>query len=172
MIPDAFNWLVRCYFWGLTGLYHRAASSVRYHFTSDMSVQDVAGRRNHVPELPDDITPSPHAGAEASHGGNSPRANVLEDVSAAEDAHQIIISTKGDLIIAKKVSATGRARQWIGQMDDVSLQQLSGDQGIGPADAASAGTRAMDPETERAVNFVRYGPGNRLEGGAVGTHLT
>ncbi|KAF2802726.1 uncharacterized protein BDZ99DRAFT_468700 [Mytilinidion resinicola] len=57
------------------------------------------------------------------------RTNVFEDVSAAEDAHQVIVSTFGDLISAKRVTAGVRATQLLGQMSDATLQQLARSQG-------------------------------------------
>jgi hypothetical protein len=53
------------------------------------------------------------------------RTNVFEDVSAAEDADQIIVSTFGDLISAKRVTAGVGATQWLGQMSDAALQDLA-----------------------------------------------
>ncbi|KAF2494973.1 hypothetical protein BU16DRAFT_590256 [Lophium mytilinum] len=52
------------------------------------------------------------------------RTNIFEDVSAAEDAHQVIVSTFGDLISAKRVTAGVKSIQWLGQMPDSALQQL------------------------------------------------
>lgn len=62
---------------------------------------------------------------EASKQVLSDRTNVFEDVSMADDGHQVLVSTFGDLISAKKISAGARSRQWLGQMSDESLQQLS-----------------------------------------------
>ena len=53
------------------------------------------------------------------------RVNVFEDVNMAEDGHQILVSTIGDLISAKRITAGARSIQWLGQMSDASLQQLS-----------------------------------------------
>jgi hypothetical protein len=46
----------------------------------------------------------------------------------ADDGHQLIISTMGDLISARRVTVGSRSIQWLGQMSDTSLQQLSKDQ--------------------------------------------
>jgi hypothetical protein len=97
---------------------------------------------------------------------NTPRTNVFEGVSAAEDAHQVLVSTNNDLVSAKQVTAEVRARQWIGQMSDISLQHLAQARGIDSAERPTV-DRAIEPETERAVNFVQYGAGYKLERGRV-----
>lgn len=64
---------------------------------------------------------------QASEQVDSVRTNVLEDVSAAQDAHQVIVATLGDLISARHVTATARSTQWLGQISDATLHQLSRD---------------------------------------------
>lgn len=63
--------------------------------------------------------------ADASQQVNQPRTNVFGDVSVGRDGQQVIVATLGDLISAKKVTAGDRGTQWLGQMSDLSLQQLS-----------------------------------------------
>jgi Fungal N-terminal domain of STAND proteins len=63
--------------------------------------------------------------AEASQQADHARTNVFEDISVAEDGHQVLVSTVGDLITAKRVTAGPRSAQWIGQMSDDSLGLLS-----------------------------------------------
>jgi hypothetical protein len=41
------------------------------------------------------------------------RTNVFEDVSLDDDGHQVMVSTFGDLLFAKKVPAGARSRQWL-----------------------------------------------------------
>jgi hypothetical protein len=125
-----------------------------------------AAERKPVPEQLDSIMQSLRAFTEASHEVNNPRTNVFEEVSAIEDAHQVVVSTNEDLISAKQLTASGRARQWLGQMHDDSLQLLTQAQGIDLADRATT-DNAREPETERAANFDQYGAGHRLEGGGV-----
>lgn len=55
------------------------------------------------------------------------RTNVFEDVHMLDDAHQVIVATLGDLISSKRISTGARSSQWLGQMSDDSLQQLSRD---------------------------------------------
>jgi hypothetical protein len=62
---------------------------------------------------------------QASVRATESRINSFEDVSLEEDGHQAIISTFGDLISAKRVSAGPRSTQWMGQMSDESFQQLT-----------------------------------------------
>ena len=68
--------------------------------------------------------------AQASEHVDKVRTNVFEDVSAAQDAHQLIVSTFGDLISAKRVTADAGATQWLGQISDAALQQLTRSRGI------------------------------------------
>jgi hypothetical protein len=58
------------------------------------------------------------------------RANVIKDVSAARRSHQIVISTFGDLIRCENVTAGVGAKQWLGQMSDVSFQLLCQNQSL------------------------------------------
>ena len=53
------------------------------------------------------------------------KTNVFEDVSIDDDSHQVIVATLGDLISAKNVKTGSRSAQWLGQMSDATLQQLS-----------------------------------------------
>lgn len=98
-----------------------------------MSDQDVAEGKQFQEEM-DSVKQSLRAWAEASNEVINPQTNVFGEVSAAEDAHQVAVSTNGDLISARKVTAAVRAWQCLGQMNDVSLQLLSQAQGIDLAD--------------------------------------
>ena len=69
--------------------------------------------------------------ADASKRAEQDRINVFEDVSMADDGHQVIVSTLGDLIVARRVTAGARSMQLMGQMSDASLQQLSQNFGNG-----------------------------------------
>jgi hypothetical protein len=165
MILDNFYWLVSAYSSALTRLDYIAASFVRHLLRLDMSVQDGAERKQ-AQEETDSVKKSLPACAEASHLVNKPRTSVFERVSAAEDANQVIVSTNKDLLSVKQVTAAVGARQWIGQMNDISLQHLSQARGIDSANRATI-DKAMEPETERAVNFVQYGEGYKLDRGGV-----
>lgn len=68
------------------------------------------------------------------------RVNVFEDVHMTDDAHQIIVATLGDLISAKRISTGARSKQWLGQMSDGSLQQLSKDNISNISSISNAGT--------------------------------
>lgn len=71
------------------------------------------------------IKQSIEMGTEVSKQVRSERTNVFEDITLADDGHQVIVSTCGDLVLAKNISAGARSRQWLGQMSDESLQRLS-----------------------------------------------
>lgn len=95
--------------------------------------------------------------AQASEQANQDRSNIFEDVSMAEDGHQVIVATLGDLISARRVTAGARSTQWLGQMSDASLQQLSRDH----HHATTEKSVELQPgETTHFEN--RYGAGVKL----------
>jgi hypothetical protein len=63
--------------------------------------------------------------AKASEQTTSDRVNIYEEIEVGEEGSQIIVSTIGDLIAARKVTAGARATQVLGQMNDQSLQSFS-----------------------------------------------
>jgi HPt (histidine-containing phosphotransfer) domain-containing protein len=63
--------------------------------------------------------------AEASRKTQPDRTNTFEDISMTDDGQQVMVSTFGDLICARKIRAGARSVQLFGQMSDESLQQLS-----------------------------------------------
>ena len=98
--------------------------------------------------------------SQASEQADQFRTNVFEDVSAAKDAHQLIVATLGDLISARRVTASLAATQWLGQMSDATVQQLSRDQAL----RSRAGTDKVDEQqSESGGKFDgEYGRGYRL----------
>lgn len=161
MILDNFSWRVSGFSWALTRLYYTEAPFV--HHLLRLSYQSKMEQSENKDQVETDSIKQPLcACAEASHEVNRPRTNVLEEVSAAEDADQVLISTNNDLFSAKQITAAVGARQWIGQMNEASIQHLSQSRRIDSADHVTI-DKAIEPETERAVNFVKYGAGYKLE---------
>jgi hypothetical protein len=64
---------------------------------------------------------------QASKQVDQDRINVFEDVVMSDDGQQVIVSTIGDLISAKRITAGSRSIQIMGQLSDESVQQLSRD---------------------------------------------
>lgn len=62
--------------------------------------------------------------AKASEDTSTERVNMFDEVSLGEDGHQVIVSTVGDLINARRVSAGARSTQLLGQMSDSTLQKI------------------------------------------------
>jgi conjugal transfer/entry exclusion protein len=93
---------------------------------------------------------------QASEKADQVRTNVFEDVSAAKDAHQLIISTLGDLILAKRVTAGLGSDQWLGQASDATIQQLSRDR------VDIRGRAATDKGVEPQKFADQYGVGYKL----------
>jgi hypothetical protein len=63
--------------------------------------------------------------SDASSLSESSRVNIFEDVTSMDDAKQVLVSTIGDLINAKRITTGMRSLQLIGQMSDESIQHLS-----------------------------------------------
>ena len=105
--------------------------------------------------------------SEAAEKALPDRIHVFEDVSMADDGDQIIVATFGDLISAKRVTAGSRSRQFLGQMSDTSLQQLSQSIGRGPLEVD------VDQSTRTNSPFEgRYGTGRPLNIGRLATEKT
>jgi Sec-independent protein translocase protein TatA len=97
--------------------------------------------------------------AQASVKVNQERINDFEDVSMTDDGHQVIVSTIGDLVSARRVTAGARSLQCLGQMSDESLQLLSQHHSQVGAEKGS------DPRTGTDTQFEgRYGVGLKLKG--------
>lgn len=95
--------------------------------------------------------------AQASAQADQDRSNIFEDVSMGEDSQQVIVSTIGDLISAKRVTAGARSTQLMGQMSDGSLQHFSRNGGH------IATKKAKGLETGIAGEFKdRHGEGVKL----------
>jgi hypothetical protein len=93
--------------------------------------------------------------AEAAERARQERINVFEDVSMADDGHQVIVSTLGDLILARRVTAGARSIQLMGQISDDSFRQFS--QNLGYA----AVEKEKKPVVDRGFE-ERYGEGWKL----------
>jgi hypothetical protein len=93
--------------------------------------------------------------AEASERAQQERVNIFEDVSMADDGQQVIVSTLGDLILARRVTAGARSMQLMGQMSDESLQQLSQNR--------NHSVVKKDKGSDAGIDFKeRYGEGLKL----------
>lgn len=110
------------------------------------------------------VEQSPKICSEAAEKALPDRIHVFEDVSMADDGDQIIVASFGDLISAKRITVGSRSRQFLGQMSDTSLQQLSQKIGRGPLE--------VDVDQSRGTNSPfggRYGTGRPLNPGRLGT---
>jgi flagellar biosynthesis chaperone FliJ len=95
----------------------------------------------------------------ASERATKNRLNVYEEVSIEEDGNQYIISTIGDLISAKKISAGARSVQCMGQLSDESFQKM-----LVHSTARSPVLDGSDTEIASGKGFEhRYGTGFKLE---------
>lgn len=95
--------------------------------------------------------------SQATMQANKERTNDFEDISLSDDGQQVVVATFGDLISAKRVTAGARSFQWIGQMSDESLQQLSRDRGRIATENATQQQTGTDAQFEG-----RYGAGVKL----------
>jgi len=117
--------------------------------------EDTAERKR-VQEEIDSIKQCLAICAQASKKADQVRTNVFEEVAAAKDAHQLIISTLGDLVLAKQVTAGLGADQWLGQVSDATVQQLSRDR------VDIRGRAATDKGVEPQKFADQYGAGYKL----------
>ena len=94
---------------------------------------------------------------EASAKTNGVRMNVFEDITSVDDAQQLIVSTLGDLISAKRVTTGSRSSQWMGQMSDDTVQQVSRDRSL-------VGETFAEPQSGPSSDEFddRYGAGKQL----------
>jgi cell division protein FtsB len=100
--------------------------------------------------------------AQASEHADKVRTNAFEDVSAAQDANQVIVSTLGDLISAKRVTAGVGATQWLGQMSDATLQQLARGRGV-DLSSDSRIARGVPEQDGGSITFEdQYGSEHKL----------
>jgi hypothetical protein len=91
------------------------------------------------------------------------RSNIFDDVTASEDAQQIIASINGDLIKARKVKAEARADQWLGQLPEQVLTKLSEDR-VKVRTANKFDTKT-EPEISKEIPYEeRFGPGHKASG--------
>ena len=65
--------------------------------------------------------------AEACRQANEKQRNLFEDLTASNDAFQVIVSTPQELVSARRVSAGPRAVQCLGPISEPALLQISKD---------------------------------------------
>ena len=103
--------------------------------------------------------------AEAAGQADHARINVVEDISSGHDSYQVVVATLGDLIAARRVVTGDKSTQWVGQMSDTALQQLSRDRGDGSARRALHELRQKPAfvQSETGEGFeLRHGIGYKL----------
>ena len=119
-------------------------------------------------------SPSPSPNPEGTlprAGGNSNENISIVENKGTGDAWQIIASTNGDNIQGKNEGDGWRTRQFAGNCNDATLQQISGDMvSIGLQDPRYGGPKAqarttLDHENiekdEAATKYTnQYGPGH------------
>ena len=96
--------------------------------------------------------------AEASEKAVEERVITFEDVSLADNGHQVIVSTIGDLISAKRITAGNGSTQWMGQMSDASFQHLTTTLSQTALEVVSDTQSGADSKFEG-----RYGAGIKLD---------
>jgi Fungal N-terminal domain of STAND proteins len=96
--------------------------------------------------------------SEASEQATESRMNYFEDITMVEDGNQVIVSTIGDLISAKRVNVGPRSASLLGQMTDEALQMLKHSLG----NTLLAKDAGDTPEAKEAFE-TRYGTGFKLK---------
>ena len=86
------------------------------------------------------------------------RVNIFENIDTAEDSHQFIVSTIGDLIRATGLTIGARSVNIMGQMSDESLQKM--------VDKYPSATPSRASVSEAGVAFEkRHGLGKAVQQG-------
>lgn len=118
----------------------------------------VAGDFQKIKEERETIAQCLNICADASNISESSRVNVFEDVASLDDAQQVLVSTIGDLLNAKRVSTGARSLQVLGQMSDESLQRLNS------RHTGSRDDLIVEVEQKEGKDFHdRYGTGRSLQ---------
>lgn len=126
-----------------------------------LSVEDAA-ERDRMQEEEDSTKQCLTICSQASQHVDQVRTHVFEDISAERDAHQVIISMSGDLIVARRITAAVGATQWLGQMSDAVIQQLSQNRGLNVSDGAST-EKGKEKQIEIIAKFQdQFGAGHKL----------
>lgn len=96
--------------------------------------------------------------AKAAERVEEARTNIVEDMSAAPDAFQVVVATLGDLLTVRRVKAGERAVQIGGQMSDTSFQQAL------EAAAQTSRKTARDEQASKGIAQFedRYGSGHKI----------
>jgi hypothetical protein len=90
--------------------------------TPDVTSHEIAGDFQKLIKERDTIAQGVKVCADASNLPKNSRVNVFEDVASLDDAQQVLVSTIGDLLNAKRISTGARSLQVLGQMSDETLQ--------------------------------------------------
>lgn len=127
--------------------------------SKETEYQQDLGLLQALKEEKDSITRCLEICTDASDLTATVRTNVYEDVTSADNAHQLVVSTIGDLITARHVITGSNSVQWLGQMSDETIQKLSSD------------NRRIIPENQtntmqgqKSVFHDLYGAGYQLNG--------
>ncbi|KAL2044077.1 hypothetical protein ABVK25_012494 [Lepraria finkii] len=85
------------------------------------------------------------------------RTNVFEEVLMGDDGRQVIASTVGDLIFARKIKIGSRSVQMLGQMSDLTIQHATSNR-----DVVVSKESQQRPEVRGEDFEGRYGAGRDL----------
>lgn len=132
----------------------------RLHDLSEKGPQltrEEALRLESMKEERDSISQCLNICTDASDLAGNPRVNIFENIKSADDSHQLVVSTIGDLISAKHITTGARSAQWFGQMSDETLQQLSRNHKLVPPEEKEPGLRVSHGFREK------YGAGYKLD---------
>jgi hypothetical protein len=126
--------------------------------TPDATSHRIAGDFQKVKEERDTMAQSVEVCADASDLPKNSRVNVFEDVASLDDAQQVLVSTIGNLLNAKRISTGARSLQVLGQMSDETLQYIYSRQN-GPREGVVVGVEQKEGNDFRK----RYGTGRSIQ---------
>lgn len=121
--------------------------------SAQQCLQICENTKAHLQGLQARLPSQPTANNVSSDQASLYRVHILEDISVADNSHQVVVATLGDLLNAKGISAGNGSVQWVGSMTESSLQQLSRDR------LSNSSTDTTGKSTQK---FSMYGTGRKL----------
>lgn len=85
------------------------------------------------------------------------RKMIFEDITSADNSHQLVVPTIGDQISARRISTGTMSVQWLGHMSNDTLQKLSKDR------SNHIDVKQSSAQTGQG-KFQQYGVGRNLGG--------
>ena len=127
------------------------------HYSNDSNPTEVQAHKEDLLQEIESLQKSIIICQNANEEADRNRTNVFEDINMGDDGRQVIASTVGDLIFARKVKTGARSVQVLGQMSDMTIQHVTKDR-----DGVALRETPHRPEVPGEGFEDRYGTGRDL----------